>query len=125
MCKCCSRNFTGHKCKLTKHIAGKKVLNDRNMKFLPCTPAAMIKQSNQDQLENVPNTEQQALFKRECQLLLKYIQQQDEKTVQKQGLRSAAKVIQEKELESQPIHTMFSVRRHAEFLNSGSNSSAF
>ena len=116
-CKCCGRNFTGHKCKLTVHIAGKKFLNDRNMDVRSCTPAATIKQGDQ----YVPNTEQQALFKRARPLLLKYIQQHDEKTVQKQGLRSAVKVIHwqdsdsEKELESQPIHTMFGMRHHAEF----------
>ena len=71
----------------------------------------MIKQGN----ELVPNTEQQALFKRARPLLLKYIQQHDEKTVQKQGLRSAAKVIQEKERESRPIHAVFGARCHAEF----------
>ena len=30
-CKCCCRNFTGHKRKLTMHIAGKKFLNDKEM----------------------------------------------------------------------------------------------
>ena len=70
----------------------------------------MIKQSYQ----YVPNTEQQALFMRAHQLLLKYIQQQDEKTEQKQGQSSAAKVIQENKQESLPIHTMFGARSHAE-----------
>ena len=74
-CKCCDRKFTGHKRKLTVHLAGKNFLNDRNMDVLSCTPAATIKQGNQ----YVPTMEQQALFKRACQLLLKYIQQHDEK----------------------------------------------
>ena len=64
--------------------------------MLPRNPAVMIKQG--DQL--VPTTVQQALFKRERPLLLKYIQQGDEKTAQKQGLRSVAKVLQGKERES-------------------------
>ena len=68
-----------HNHKLTKHIAGKKFLNDRNMDVLSCTPAATIKQGNQ----YVPTMEQQALFKRACQLLLKYIQQHDEKNRRK------------------------------------------
>ena len=29
-CKCCGRNSTRHKRKLTVHIAGKKILNDRH-----------------------------------------------------------------------------------------------
>ena len=78
------------------HIAGKKFLNDKQMDVQPCTPPAMIKQGD----EFVPNAEQQALLKRARQLLQKYIQQQDEKTVQKQGLRNVAKVLQEKERES-------------------------
>ena len=81
--QCCDRKFTGHKCKLTVHIAGQKFLNDRNMNVRPCsTLAAMIKQGDQ----YVPDTdsEQQALFKRVCPLLLKYFQLHDEKTVQKQ-----------------------------------------
>ena len=70
-CKCCGRSFTGHKRKLTVHIAGKKFLNDKDMGVRPCTPPAMIKQGN----EFVPNTEQQALLNRARPLLLKYIQQ--------------------------------------------------
>ena len=42
-CNCCGANLTGHKRKLTVHIAGKKFLNDRNMDVRTCTPAAMIK----------------------------------------------------------------------------------
>ena len=95
-CVCCQGTFNGHKCKLTVHIAGKKFLNDKQMDVRPCTPPAMIKQGN----EFVPNTEQQALLKRARPLLLKYIQQEDETPAQKQGLRSFAKVLQEKERES-------------------------
>ena len=95
-CKCCQGTFDGHKHKLTVHIAGKKFLHDKDMGVRPCTPPAMIKQGD----EFVPNTEQQALLKRARPLLQKYIQQQDEKTVQKQGLKSVAKVIQKKERES-------------------------
>ena len=59
-CKRCQGTFTGHKRKLTIHIAGKKFLNDKEMGVRPCTPAAVIKQGDQF----VPNTEQQALLKR-------------------------------------------------------------
>ena len=52
-CKCCQGTFTGHKCKLTIHITGKKILNDEEMGVQPCNPAVMIKQGNQF----VPNTE--------------------------------------------------------------------
>ena len=81
------------------HIACKKFLNDREMArgVRSCTLAVIIKQGN----EYVPNTEQLALLKRARPLLLNYIQQHDETTAQKQGLRSSAKVIQEKERESQ------------------------
>ena len=65
-CKCCGRNFSGLKRKLTVHIAGKKFLNDREMGVRSCTPAVMIKQGDQ----YVPNTEQQALLKRARPLLL-------------------------------------------------------
>ena len=80
-CKCFEGTFTGHKRKLTKHIAGKNFLNDKEMGVLPRNPVVMIKQGNQ----LVPNTVQQAFFKRARLLLLKYFQQQDERTVQKQG----------------------------------------
>ena len=73
-----------------------KFLDDnlKEMSVRPCTPAVMIKQG--DRL--VPNTEQQALFKRVRPLLLNYIQQHDETSAQKYGLRlrSAAKVFQVK-----------------------------
>ena len=34
-CKCCGRNFTGLEHKITKHIAGKKFLYDRDMDITP------------------------------------------------------------------------------------------
>ena len=34
-CKCCQGTFTGHKCKFTIHIAGKKFLNDEKMGVRP------------------------------------------------------------------------------------------
>ena len=87
----------------------------------------MIKQGG----EFVPNTEQQALLMRARQLLLKYIQQEDEKTLQKQGLRSVAKVLQEKERKSScsfaetPYLTPVLIRANRiNFLNSVSNSYA-
>ena len=92
-CKCCQETFNGHKRKLTVHIAE---LNDKQMDVRPCTPPAMIKQGD----EFVTNTEQQALSKRARPLLLKYTEQEDEKIAQRQGLRSVAKVLQEKERES-------------------------
>ena len=52
-CKCCQGTFTGHKRKLTIHIAAKKFLNDKEMGVRACTLVAMIKQSDQF----VPNTE--------------------------------------------------------------------
>ena len=91
-CKCCKGAFNGHKRKLTVNIAGKKFLNDKDMGVRPCTPPAMIKQGD----EFVPNTEQQALLKRARPLLQKYIHSM----MQKRGLKSVAKVFQEKERES-------------------------
>jgi hypothetical protein len=119
-CNCCGDQFNGKRRKLTKHIAGKKFLNDQTMDVRACQPPAFIRQEG----KLIANTEGINLLKRARPILCRYIEVQDDKSKKKAAKEDTKRRVVGDEVEvvsadppdrtQTAITSMFHPRRTAE-----------